>query len=62
MTNEKVNLAEKFNAIQDYYNPRIAGEVNDTAVKLVRQCLDGFRIPKPTREADRYVRDLRRKE
>lgn len=30
-----------------------------TAVKLVRQCLDGYRIPKPTREADRYVRDLR---
>jgi len=33
----------------------------DTAVKLVRQCLDGFRIPKPTREADHYVRELRRK-
>jgi len=31
-----------------------------TAVKLVRGCLDGYRIPKPTREADRYVRDLRR--
>jgi len=32
----------------------------DTAVKLVRKCLDGYRIPKPTREADRYVGDLRR--
>jgi deoxyribonuclease V len=32
----------------------------DTAVKLVRQCLDGYRIPKPTRQADHYVRDLRR--
>jgi deoxyribonuclease V len=32
----------------------------DTAVQLVRQCLDGYRIPKPTREADHYVRDLRR--
>ena len=31
-----------------------------SAVKLVRQCLDGFRIPKPTREADHYVRELRR--
>lgn len=31
-----------------------------TALKVVRQCLDGYRIPKPTREADRYVRDLRR--
>ncbi len=32
----------------------------ETAVKLVRQCLDGFRIPRPTREADHYVRELRR--
>jgi deoxyribonuclease V len=32
----------------------------DTAVALVKLCLDGFRIPKPTREADHYVRDLRR--
>jgi len=31
-----------------------------TAVKIVRQCLDGYRIPKPTREADHYVRELRR--
>jgi deoxyribonuclease V len=32
----------------------------DSAVALVKLCLDGFRIPKPTREADHYVRDLRR--
>jgi deoxyribonuclease V len=32
----------------------------DSAVGLVQQCVDGFRIPKPTREADHYVRDLRR--
>jgi deoxyribonuclease V len=32
----------------------------DSAVGLVKQCMDGFRIPKPTREADYYVRDLRR--
>jgi deoxyribonuclease V len=32
----------------------------DSAVSIVRQCLDGFRIPKPTREADHFVRDLRR--
>jgi len=32
----------------------------DTAVELVKSCVDGFRIPKPTREADHYVRDLRR--
>ncbi|MBZ5516159.1 MAG: deoxyribonuclease V [Acidobacteriia bacterium] len=32
----------------------------ESAVDLVEHCLDGFRIPKPTREADHYVRDLRR--
>ena len=31
-----------------------------SAVELVWQCLNGFRIPKPTREADHYVRDMRR--
>ncbi len=33
----------------------------ESAVKIVVQCLDGFRIPKPTRQADHYVRQLRRK-
>ncbi len=32
----------------------------ESAVRLVGQCLDGLRIPKPTREADHYVRELRR--
>lgn len=32
----------------------------ESAVRLVRECTDGYRIPKPTREADHYVRDLRR--
>jgi deoxyribonuclease V len=32
----------------------------DSAVGFVRQCLDGFRIPKPTREADHWVGELRR--
>lgn len=31
-----------------------------TALELVQHCVDGFRIPRPTREADRYVRELRR--
>ncbi|PYV33190.1 MAG: deoxyribonuclease V [Acidobacteria bacterium] len=30
-----------------------------SAVRIVRRCLDGYRIPKPTREADHYVRELR---
>lgn len=32
----------------------------ESAVRLVAECMDGLRIPKPTREADHYVRDLRR--
>ena len=32
----------------------------ESAVRIVAQCADGFRIPKPTREADHWVRDLRR--
>lgn len=33
---EKVNLAEKFNQINDYWNPRIAGELNGQQVKLAK--------------------------
>ncbi len=31
----------------------------ESAVRIVKKCVDGFRIPKPTREADHYVRELR---
>jgi hypothetical protein len=31
-----VNLAEKFVKIEDYWNPRLLGEVNDFAVKAVK--------------------------
>lgn len=33
---EKVNLAEKLSAFADYFNPRIAGELNGQHVKLVK--------------------------
>jgi mannose-6-phosphate isomerase-like protein (cupin superfamily) len=33
---EKVNLAEKFTAINDHWNPRIAGELNGQHIKLVK--------------------------
>jgi mannose-6-phosphate isomerase-like protein (cupin superfamily) len=33
---EKVNLAEKFGLIHDYWNPRIAGQINDFHIKLVK--------------------------
>jgi len=33
---EKVNVAEKFKEIEDYWNPRIVGELNGQQVKLVR--------------------------
>lgn len=33
---EVVNVAEKLSYITDHWNPRIAGELNDSYVKLVR--------------------------
>ena len=33
---EKVNLTEKFSLFNDYYNPRIVGELNNQHVKLVK--------------------------
>ncbi len=32
----------------------------ESATRLVQQAVDGYRIPKPTREADHFVRDLKR--
>lgn len=33
---EEVNLAQRFSLFQDYWNPKIMGEVNDFHVKLVK--------------------------
>ncbi|MEJ8801373.1 cupin domain-containing protein [Pontibacter sp. H249] len=33
---DKVNLVEKFSLINDYWNPRIAGELNGQQVKLAK--------------------------
>jgi len=33
---EKVNLAQKFGLFHDYWSPKIAGELNDSYVKLVK--------------------------
>jgi mannose-6-phosphate isomerase-like protein (cupin superfamily) len=33
---EKVNLSEKFKLFQEHWSPKIAGEVNDSLVKLVK--------------------------
>ena len=32
----KVNLAEKFSLFQDYWRPKIVGELNDACIKLVK--------------------------
>jgi len=32
-----------------------------TSINIVMRCLDGYRIPKPTREADHYVGSIKRK-
>ena len=36
MTPTKVNLAEKFGGFREHWSPKIAGEVNDSYVKLVK--------------------------
>jgi len=36
MSIEKVNLSEKFAQIGDFWNPRIAGELNQQQVKLAK--------------------------
>jgi mannose-6-phosphate isomerase-like protein (cupin superfamily) len=33
---QKVNLAEKFTQFSEHWSPKIAGEVNDSLVKLVK--------------------------
>jgi len=33
---EKVNLADKFGLFQEYWSPKIAGELNDSYLKLVK--------------------------
>jgi len=33
---EKVNLNQKFNLVQDYWSPKIVGELNDSYVKLAK--------------------------
>jgi mannose-6-phosphate isomerase-like protein (cupin superfamily) len=33
---DKVNLSQKFSMFQDYWNPKIAGELNDSYIKLVQ--------------------------
>jgi mannose-6-phosphate isomerase-like protein (cupin superfamily) len=33
---DKVNLAQKFSLFNDQYSPKIAGEVNDMYIKLVK--------------------------
>jgi mannose-6-phosphate isomerase-like protein (cupin superfamily) len=33
---EKVNLAEKFSQVENYWSPKIVGELNDSYVKVVK--------------------------
>ena len=33
---DKVNLAQKFSMFNDYWSPKIVGEINDSYVKLVK--------------------------
>jgi mannose-6-phosphate isomerase-like protein (cupin superfamily) len=33
---EKINIAEKFTLFNDYWSPKVAGELNDSVVKFVK--------------------------
>lgn len=33
---EKINISQKFNLFQEHWSPKIAGELNDSYVKLVK--------------------------
>ncbi len=33
---EKVNLADKFSLFEDHWSPKIAGEINDSYLKIVK--------------------------
>ena len=33
---EKVNIADKFELLHDYWSPRIAGELNDSYIKIAK--------------------------
>src|SRR5712692_11171130 len=33
---EKINIADKFSLFQEYWSPKIAGELNDSYIKLVK--------------------------
>jgi mannose-6-phosphate isomerase-like protein (cupin superfamily) len=35
-TMDKVNLVQKFSLFQDYWSPKIVGELNDSYIKLVK--------------------------
>ena len=35
-TSKKVNLAEAFDSISDYWTPKVAGDINDFQVKLAK--------------------------
>lgn len=36
MSNDKVNLADKFALFNEHWSPKIVGEVNDTHIKLAK--------------------------
>lgn len=38
-----MNVLEKFNEVQDYFSPKIIGEVNDTYIKIAK--IKGDKVP-----------------
>ncbi|MFK8005841.1 MAG: cupin domain-containing protein [Saprospiraceae bacterium] len=38
-----MNVLEKFNEVQDYFSPKVIGEVNDTYIKIAK--IKGEKVP-----------------
>ena len=51
---KKVNIAEKLNQINDYWNPRIAGELNGQHIRLVKIKGDDFELHKHEEEDEMF--------
>jgi mannose-6-phosphate isomerase-like protein (cupin superfamily) len=51
----KVNIKEKLNLINDYWNPRVVGELNGQQIRLVKIIGDEFALHKHEAEDEMFM-------
>ena len=51
----KVNIQEKLNQINDYWNPRVVGELNGQQIRLVKIIGDEFALHKHETEDEMFM-------